>query len=366
MKLESRKQLQIAMNYRRAGNSNLSLSEIGFGCGGNAGLMVRGSEARQCAVIAWALELGVTYFDTAPDYGDGLAEINLGRVLKLLNAKPVITTKVEIRQGDLADIAGHVVRSVEASLKRLGQECVDVVQIHNAPTRSQPAPSGAGYDRLRLDDFFGSKGALEGLLRLREAGKARHLGFVCRGNDMAEEQALIETGMFDLINVPYTMLNPTAAAAYRTPNLIVENDLGGIIDFARDHGVGVAVYSPLAGGILTDSAVLGEAGHALGRPREPTAKLQDAVNRAQKIRALVDKNRSLASAATAFVLAHGGVTTLIGGFSDEPQLEEAVAASLEPLQAGTAAGLQLLWETNFGEPAPAQPRQAREVNHGSP
>ncbi|HXZ21376.1 MAG TPA: aldo/keto reductase [Pseudolabrys sp.] len=58
----------------------LRLSEIGFGCGGNAGLMVRGSHDEQQRVIERALELGIDHFDTAPDYGDGAAERNLGRI----------------------------------------------------------------------------------------------------------------------------------------------------------------------------------------------------------------------------------------------------------------------------------------------
>src|SRR5207245_5703707 len=68
-----------------------------------------------------AVELGINYFDNAPDYGNGVAEENLGRVLKELKLRPVITSKVEVRHTDLGDIAGHVVRSTEESLERLGR-----------------------------------------------------------------------------------------------------------------------------------------------------------------------------------------------------------------------------------------------------
>src|SRR5689334_4477448 len=110
------------MRYRSIPAAGISISEIGLGCGGTAGLMVRGSHLEQRTVVARALEQGVNYFDVAPDYGDGVAEENLGRVLRELGARPYITTKVEIRADDLADIAGHVVRSTEASLRRLGAE----------------------------------------------------------------------------------------------------------------------------------------------------------------------------------------------------------------------------------------------------
>src|SRR4051812_18639830 len=119
------------MERRRLANTDLSLSEIGFGCGGNAGLMVRGSAQEQQRIIGRALELGINYFDNAPDYGDGVAEENLGRALKALKSHPVITSKVEVREADLDDIAGHVVRSAEQSLTRLGIDCLDILQIHN-------------------------------------------------------------------------------------------------------------------------------------------------------------------------------------------------------------------------------------------
>jgi aryl-alcohol dehydrogenase-like predicted oxidoreductase len=55
------------MEYRQVGNTDLRASEIGFGCGGNAGLMVRGSSEEQRQVVARAVELGINYFDNAPD-----------------------------------------------------------------------------------------------------------------------------------------------------------------------------------------------------------------------------------------------------------------------------------------------------------
>src|SRR5215470_6799391 len=99
--------------------------------------MVRGSPEEQRRVVTRAIELVINYFDNAPDYGNGVAEENLGRVLKELKLRPVITSKVEVRHTDLGDIAGHVVRSTEESLERLGVDYVDILQIHNGPA---PAP----------------------------------------------------------------------------------------------------------------------------------------------------------------------------------------------------------------------------------
>ncbi|MDA1129307.1 MAG: aldo/keto reductase [Chloroflexi bacterium] len=81
------------MNYRELGGTGLQVSEIGFGCGGNAGLMVKGTPEQQREAVSRAPELGINYFDQAPDYGDGVSETNLGRVLKDLGAQPYITSR---------------------------------------------------------------------------------------------------------------------------------------------------------------------------------------------------------------------------------------------------------------------------------
>src|SRR5690348_8977402 len=115
----------MAMRYRRAGKTDLVLSEIGFGTAAPSGLMTIDAPDQQYEVAKRAVELGVNYFDTAPDYGDGIGELTTGRVLKRLGIRPVITTKIEIREDDQGDIAGHIERSLNASLERLGVDYVD-------------------------------------------------------------------------------------------------------------------------------------------------------------------------------------------------------------------------------------------------
>ena len=131
-----------------------------------------------------------------------LAETNLGRALRASGgAQAVITTKVEIRAENLADIAAHIGRSVEESLKRLQRDQVDVVQIHNGPVATAPNLQGRSYKTLGLGDFFRPGGVLEGLERVIKSGKARYAGFVCRGNDRAEVTQLLQTKTFSLLNL---------------------------------------------------------------------------------------------------------------------------------------------------------------------
>src|SRR5215213_555072 len=331
------------------GNTGLSISEIGFGTGGMAGLMINGTPEEQRAAVKRALDLGINYFDESPDYGDGVSESNLGAILKELGVRPVITTKVEVREENLDDIAGHIERSVDASLKRLQVDQVDVIQIHNGPVAQRPNLQGLAYNILALEDYLRPGGAIEGLDRIVKAGKTRHVGFICRGNDGDEVRELIDTGRFQLINLVYTLLNPTAST--RGAASMARPDFGGVIEYAQAHGVGVAVYSPLAGGMLTNHGLSGGSVHRLsqrgnapasGPAAEARARARD---QAAKFAYLSEPSkRTMAQAATRFILDNPGVTTVLGGFSDVAQMEEACAAvDQAPLDAASNQRIAEVW-----------------------
>ena len=113
------------MEMRTFGRTGLQVSILGFGCGAVGGLMVRGTPADQERAVARALEAGVNYFDTAAD-GNGELEKNLGRVLAKLKPDVVVGTKVRIPSASFGRIAEAVVELLEASLKRMGREQVDI------------------------------------------------------------------------------------------------------------------------------------------------------------------------------------------------------------------------------------------------
>lgn len=335
------------MHYRSVARAGIELSEIAFGCGGNAGLMVRGTAAEQERAVARALELGVTYFDNSPDYGDCDAETNLGRALASLQARPLINTKVEIRAEDLGDVAAHVVRSAEDSLRRLGVERIDVFQIHNGPSSKPVELKGRDYRQLPLENYLGPRGAIEGLARLKAAGKIRAAGFICRGDDGAEVRQMIETGQFAVINVPYTLLNPSAG---RPPlDARFSPDFGGVIEHASERGVGVAVYAPLAGGFLSDEGIAGRVAHAYSRPPKDDENTIRNRAKAAAVRFLAEQTgTSLAQAAFRFILSNPGVTCAIGGFSSIEQMEEIVAISgSDPFSKELVARLENVWRSNF-------------------
>jgi L-glyceraldehyde 3-phosphate reductase len=338
------------MRYRAIPNTDLSLSEIGFGCGGNAGLMVRGARAEQTRIVARALDHGINYFDLAPDYGDGQAETNLGMALKEIGHRPLLNSKVEIREGNLHDIAQHVVNSAEASLSRLGVDYLDILQIHNGPITPPPTLRGQGYAQLSTADYLRPGGAMEGIARLREAGKVRAAGFICRGDDETDVKRLLDTGVFSLINVPYTLLNPTAGMP-KPANLQVQPDYGNVITHAMSKGMGAAIYSPLAGGYLTDQAIAGEQ-HPLARNKDLQAPAAKRMRRiASGFSFLKDElSDTLAKAAFRFALGHSGVTTVLGGFSSLDQLDElALVSDMPPLPEDKLTRLEKIWSSNFAE-----------------
>lgn len=343
------------MQYREVGNTGVKVSEVGFGGGGNAGLMIRATPEQQREAIGRAFELGINYFDQAPDYGDGVSEANLGNALRTLGVRPYITTKVEVREANLGDIAGHIEHSVEESLKRLQVDYVDFLQIHNAAVTTRPELSGRTYTHLWIEDYLRPGGALEGLQRVQRAGKARFIGFITRGNDSDAARKLIDTGAFSLINASVNLLNPSASV--KPYGMRVAQDYGGILNYAQDHGVGAAIYSPLAGWLLTDQAARGGDPHPLARGSRTAEVGEVGLKRSQALAFLSHKlnpssqneEHNLAEAAIRFNLSLKGVTVVLGGFSDANQVEEVAGCSGKgPLSEENMMRVETVWRANFG------------------
>src|SRR5271170_6033485 len=119
------------MEQRKLGRTGLDVSLLGFGCGAVGGLMIKGAAVDQERAIWRALELGINYFDTAQQYGDGQSERNLGRVLKSLKPDVYVGTKVRLPATERGKIGDAIAASLDASLKRLQMERVDLFQFHN-------------------------------------------------------------------------------------------------------------------------------------------------------------------------------------------------------------------------------------------
>ena len=188
------------MEQRPLGKTGLSVSVLGYGCGAIGGLMVKGTAAEQDRAIGRAIDQGITYFDTASAYGDGVSESNLGRALKALGAEVIMGTKVRIRGPQRADIAGTIAQSIDASLARLGRDSVDIFHLHEPITQAGAAPDFTAEQVLQE--------AVPALRKLRDQGKIRFYGITGLG-DAAMLRRVLDEGGFATAQMPYNILNPS-------------------------------------------------------------------------------------------------------------------------------------------------------------
>jgi len=221
------------MNYRTLGKTGLRVSEIGFGCGNVGGLMVRGTADEQLAAVRHAMDLGINYFDTAPQYGNGLSEINLGKVLRLIADPLTVATKVTIGPGDVSDLGGKVRASVETSLGRLGRHQIDLLQLHTPITAKR---GGAGRSwSVSVQDVLGPKGVAEAFEAVRYQKLVRFLGITGLG-DTEALHTVVGSGRFDTVQAYYNLLNPSAGT--QVPPGFAGQDFRRLIDVAAGKGMG--------------------------------------------------------------------------------------------------------------------------------
>src|ERR1700679_518686 len=166
------------MRYRTFGGTGISVSEIGFGCGPTAGLMLNGDAGVRRRAVEHAISRGINYFDTAAAYGQGRSEKNLGAALAELSARAIVASKVTLEWPDLDDIPGAVEKSVAGSLERLGLERLDIVHLHNriGAARAPRSPYGSGA-LISVGDALGPRGVAETLRRLQAQGRGGVVGW---------------------------------------------------------------------------------------------------------------------------------------------------------------------------------------------
>jgi len=305
------------METRSFGRTGMQTSLLGFGCGAVGGLMVRGAPADQERTVAEALEAGITYFDTAPLYGNGESEKNLGRIFKALKPKnAIVGTKVRLRSSDLSNVAAAVAASLEASLARLGMERVDILHLHNTVTSTGGGETIAA--RQVLDDV------VPAFDTLRRSGKIRFLGVTAIG-DTAALQQVIDSGAFDSAQVVYNMLNPSAAGPVA---MTQGQDYGALLQHTRAAGTGVVAIRVLAGGALSGSADRHPIAGSAPAPIGSAASYALDVEQARQLLPLVEEGyaASLAEAAVRFAIGHPAVGTILVGMATPDQFRQSLVA----------------------------------------
>jgi len=316
------------MDYVRLGSSGLKVSRICLG------MMSYGSQDERAwhlpedeaePLVKAAVEGGVTFFDTADTYSDGASEEITGRLLRRIFGRRdgyVLATKVFYPMGAGANDRGlsrqHILAGIDASLRRLGTDHVDLYQIH------------------RWDDGTPIEETMGALHDIAAAGKVRYLG----ASTMAAWQ-------FGQAQYAARAAGQTAFVSMQNRyNLVNREEEREMIPFCLDLGVGIIPYSPLARGLLAGTRERGGAGagHRAGAARTARSGADERAYRPADFD-VVDAVRAVAASrgvppaqvALSWLLGRPGVVAPVVGATRPGHLDDALAAvdlQLDDAEAG--------------------------------
>jgi len=302
------------MDYRQLGRSGLrvsclSLGTMTFGGRGIFGKVGATGAAEARRQVDQCLEAGVNLIDTADVYSGGLSEEIVGEVIRGRRDRVLVATKARMAMGDGANDAGlsrqHLIEGCEASLRRLGIDHIDLYQVHE------------------WDGQTPVEETLEALDLLMRSGKIRYVG--C--SNFSGWQLAKSLGIAERRSLPRYV---SQQIHYSLQSRDAEYEL---VPAGLDHGVGIMVWSPLAGGLLSGKYRRGEDPPAGSRhltdwgepPVRDTDKLYDIVDALVEIGE--DRDVSAAQVALAWLLGRPGVATIVVGARTGEQLTDNLAAA---------------------------------------
>ena len=300
------------MEYVRLGNTGMKVSRICLGCMSYGQASERWpwvlNEEQSRPYIQRALELGINFFDTANVYANGTSEEYLGRALKDFAKRDEVVIATKVRQpigpgpNDYGLSRKHILSSIDASLKRLGTDYVDLYQIH------------------RWDYETPIEETMEALHDVVRSGKARYIG---------------ASAMFawQFAKAQYTadLHGWTRFVSMQNHyNLIYREEEREMIPFCQDQGVGVIPFSPLARGVLARKPAQGQEetiryqSDELAKSRYAQADNLTTVERVSEVAEA--RGVPMAQVALAWMLSKPVVTAPIIGATKPHHLEDAIAA----------------------------------------
>ncbi|MBN1671254.1 MAG: aldo/keto reductase [Kiritimatiellae bacterium] len=224
------------MEHRELGKTGMQVSVVGIGTLGfaRAGLCKDDEASRKAMVdiVSRALELGVTFIDTALAYGGGRAEQAVGAALKASVAKPVILTRTHSWQksSDPAVIAADI----DASRERLGVDVLDVYEIHDVS-------SPKAYQKVRENKLY------EPIVQAKKEGKVKAIGYSSHG-DAELIQKIVDENEIDVVTLAYNILHSKRSPGDGEDPKITATKLFPML---KERGIGITVMKPFGGGILT-------------------------------------------------------------------------------------------------------------------
>ncbi len=290
------------MEYNKYTKKSPLVSEIGLGAwqlGENTGWKSM-SEKEAIDMVFKSIELGVNFFDTAPNYGHGTSELRLGKALKNFDRnKIVINTKFgHSVTGEINYSANSIRESLEGSLKRLQVDYIDSLIIHNPPSEYLDGNNNAHYEILE---------------RLMEEGKINAYGAsLDTYNDM---KLFMNTTNCSVIEAFYNILHQDTALAF---SLAQKKDVGIIVKIPLDSG--------WLSGKYNDKSTFNDI-----RNRWSKTDIITRSNLIKKVKSIMDQENNLAQSAISFCLAHDAVSTVIPGNTTIAQLKSNLESAHKPI-----------------------------------
>ena len=306
------------MKQRKLGRGGPVVSALGLGCMGMSEFYGPRDEEESVATIRRALELGITFFDTADVYGPHTNEELVGRVLRGRREQVIIATKFGfVRDPKRPEFRGlngkpvYVKQACEDSLRRLGVNVIDLYYLH------------------RVDPETPIEETVGAMAELVREGKVRYLGLSEAGSETIRRAYAIH---------PITALQSEYSLWTRDPE-------DGVLETCRELGIGLVPYSPLGRGFLTGQIKrfedLAEDDFRRQNPRFQGENFQRNLDLVDRIKEIArEKNCSPAQLALAWVLAQGDDIVPIPGTKRRKYLQENVGALDVNLTSGDLARIE--------------------------
>ncbi|MCK5850785.1 MAG: aldo/keto reductase [Kiritimatiellae bacterium] len=285
------------MQYRELGNTGIMVSEVGVGCGGLGGPLRQGLDK----ALEYAVDQGVTLFDTADSYAEGQSETVLGRVLEKKRDKLIYATKfASVIHNDGTsgkDVSTkHMREAIESSLQRLRTDYIDIYQLHNPPM-----------------SFLNDAELITALDSLVDEGKIRCYGL-----------------SIDNTNDALNFLDQTKGKSIQMfLNLFSQSNRSPFLEETIKRKAGVIIKVPMAGGTLTGR-------FSKDYPQENDSRrrrwgeddFQNRLELIEKVRPILETpTRTMAQGALAWLLTLDGVSAVIPGISSLDKIKDTIGAA---------------------------------------
>ncbi len=310
------------MKLRPFGDTGMNVSEIGLGAWQLANPdWGTNDKTEALRIVQKSLEAGCTFFDTAPGYGGGRSEELLGKGLKSVRKVVILCTKFGHTADGVTDFGTNAIRrSLEASMRRLQTDYVDIVLMHNPPREMMDGRVASQYEEFE---------------KLKAEGVIRAYGVSL---DWREEAELV------MDTTKSTALEIFFNALYQEPLPAFQK--------AQDNGAGIIIKVPLDSGWLSGRYRKGYHFEDLRKrwPPEVVARRSELV---EKFAELVPEGTSMTHAALQFILAQPQVSTIIPGAKSVQQALDNFAAADQQLSPQVVQAMVALWEREImSDPLP--------------